>query len=112
MSIRLSSSRRPKGIMPAPIIATSLISSSPFQTRNMFSNSIFVGNQDFFLSLSQQVWGDRTIPNDQARFGVEIQLSCQPVGACPAQLVLDVCLFQAVLDHPAPKADRPFRHAQ
>src|SRR5512146_2890882 len=112
ISIRVSSSRRPKGIMPAPIIATSLMVSSPFQSGDPLTDRIVIGKLDIFHGFIHQFLWDRTITDHQTWLGFEVDLARQTVGITATQLVWDVSQFEGILDHPAPESDRAFRDDQ
>src|SRR3990172_4405102 len=112
ISSSVSSSRRPKGSMPTPRIATSLMMSSPLQAGDAFADRVVVGELDLGHGHVHQVLGHRAIPHHQARLGLKVDLARQAVGVAAPQLMRDLGRFERVLDHPAPEADPAFRHHQ
>src|SRR5512134_3592668 len=90
ISINVSSSRRPKGIMPAPIIATSLMVLSPFQPGDPFADRIVVGELDVCHGFVHQFLRDGPVADHQPRLGFEVDLARQAPRIAAAQLVRDL----------------------
>src|SRR3989304_7300058 len=102
ISIKVSSSRRPKGSMPTPRMATSLMVSSPLQPGDTLADGLVVGELDLGHGLVQQGLGHRTVPHHQARLGLEVDLPRQAVGVAASPVVRGLGRVRRGFAPPAP----------